>query len=416
MKKSTIIIFFGLFLFIPLLGQQSFIPQSLVVNVEVPIRVFAGEKFVSDLDINDFQVFENGIEQKIEAVYLVNKKTIKRSTENTKFFPETARTFFLFFEVSEYTAYMKDALDFFCAEIILPGDKLYIITPIKTYKLVDLALKNKTPMDISKELNGLLRKDIMSGNSEYRDMIQNLIQISRQLIADIRSAGSGDPSRQMAGEDLSTSQKIMKLQEHLLSYNSELARLDTIRKIDQMKLLDFARFLKGEDGQKHVFLFYQREFIPQLDSNLVNEFLSVNMEYADSFSALNMFRESGDFHKRDISLDVDLVKKAFADSSISVHFLMISNPRRFIEGIQMKESSEDIFGAFRQMALASGGFMESSARPDILMQNATSAAQNYYLLYYTPKDYVPDGRFKEIRVRIKGRNLKVIHRKGYFSY
>lgn len=415
MKKTAVFIF-GLFLFIPLFAQQSFIPQSLVINVEVPVRVFSGNTFVSDLKIDDFTVYENGVEQKIEAVYFIKKNTIQRSFENTKFFPETSRTFFLFFEVSDYDARIKDALDYFCSQIIVPGDKLYVVTPMKTYKLVSQALERKSPLSISRELNTIMRQDIQSGNSEYRDMIRNLTQISQQIKTDLRSQEEVGSGALALAQDAEGMFKVKRLQELLLHYSSELARLETIRKIDQLKLLDFARFLKAEEGQKTVFLFYQREYIPMLDGNLVNDFMSQNMDYSERLGSMNIFRETGDFFKRDISLDVDKVKRAFADSSISVHFLMINNPRRIIEGITMKESSEDIFNAFRQMAMASGGFMDSSARPDVLMESAANAAENYYLLYYSPKDYTADGRFKVISVNVKDKKLKVVHRKGYFAY
>lgn len=45
-----------------------------VINIEVPVRVFKGDQFVDFLTIKDFEVFEDGIPQKIEAVYLIEKK------------------------------------------------------------------------------------------------------------------------------------------------------------------------------------------------------------------------------------------------------------------------------------------------------------------------------------------------------
>lgn len=31
------------------------------------------------------------------------------------------------------------------------------------------------------------------------------------------------------------------------------------------------------------------------------------------------------------------------------------------------------------------------------------------------KNYVPDGKFRKIKVRVKGQNYRVIHRAGYFA-
>lgn len=76
--------FCALLLSLSVFSQQIFKEESFVINVEVTARVFKGGMFVDDLTINDFQVFEEGIPQKIEAVYLVKKRTIERSEEKKK--------------------------------------------------------------------------------------------------------------------------------------------------------------------------------------------------------------------------------------------------------------------------------------------------------------------------------------------
>jgi hypothetical protein len=43
------------------------------------------------------------------------------------------------------------------------------------------------------------------------------------------------------------------------------------------------------------------------------------------------------------------------------------------------------------------------------------ASENYYLLYYRPQAYRADGRFRTIKVRVKGRSYRVLHRSGYLA-
>jgi len=38
------------------------------------------------------------------------------------------------------------------------------------------------------------------------------------------------------------------------------------------------------------------------------------------------------------------------------------------------------------------------------------ASENYYLLYYKPQNFTADGKFKKIKVSVKGQKYKVIHR------
>ena len=57
---------------------QELTHETLVINIEVPVRVFKGDKFVEDLTIDDFEVFEDGKIQKIEAVYMIKKTSIEK--------------------------------------------------------------------------------------------------------------------------------------------------------------------------------------------------------------------------------------------------------------------------------------------------------------------------------------------------
>ncbi len=81
----------------------------------------------------------------------------------------------------------------------------------------------------------------------------------------------------------------------------------------------------------------------------------------------------------------------------------------------MQERSEDVYLAFKQMAQATGGVTETSANPAYAFKRAVEAFENYYLLYYSPKDYTRDGEFKKIKVRVKGKKFKITHRAGYFA-
>ena len=63
--------------------------EAIAINIEVPVRVFKGDTFIDNLTINDFELFEDGILQKIEAVYLIKTNNIER--EPTGIDKETAR-------------------------------------------------------------------------------------------------------------------------------------------------------------------------------------------------------------------------------------------------------------------------------------------------------------------------------------
>ncbi|MFC2158464.1 hypothetical protein ACFLT9_11565 [Acidobacteriota bacterium] len=124
--------------------------------------------------------------------------------------------------------------------------------------------------------------------------------------------------------------------------------------------------------------------------------------------------------KKKATFDVDNVKQAFADSSISSHFLYITKPPD--ESMELEKSSDlkldqsgPIFSAFREVAEATGGLVESSLNPEFAFKRAVDASENYYLLYYSPQNYTLDGKFKNIEIKIKGKNYRISHRAGYFA-
>ena len=133
--KKVFLLTASLILSLALFSQEIFIEQSLVINIEVPVRVFKGGEFIDNLSLNDFEVFEDGVLQKIDAVYLVKKRSIERSEEKKRFSPATSRNFFLNFEVTDYSAKMGEALENFIQNVLLPGDDLIVISPMTTYRL-----------------------------------------------------------------------------------------------------------------------------------------------------------------------------------------------------------------------------------------------------------------------------------------
>jgi len=413
--RNLMIFLIILFLSLPVICQDVQ-EESLVINVEVPVRIFRDGNFVDTLSINDFEIYENGTPQKVEAVYLIKKRTIERSDEVKRFTPKTNRNFYLLFEVTEYNKKLREAIDYFVQYTMAPGDNLTIVTPMKTYKLRGDAIRYKSREEIADQFVGLLRKDILQGNSTYRNVIDEMKALAGAMARSFQDSAQVNPEQQETDytDQMTTTGEFRdrSVDEQLMMYESLLNRLDNLRKIDQQQLLDFADHLKGTEGQKYVYVFYQNEYIPQIQTRILNQYLS---RYQDRPNIQQTITNLFEFYRRDINMDVSQVKQAYADASISIHFLFLTVAPAPLPGVQMFEQSEDIFSAFREMALATGGYIESSANPESLFQNAIEATDNYYLLYYTPVNYRSDGTFKQIEIKVKGNSFQIFHRAGYFA-
>jgi len=408
--KKVIPVLSALILSLALIAQE-IQHETIVVNIEDPVRVFDKGQFVENLTIDDFEVYEDGKLQNVVAVYLIKKTKIERKEEKEKFEPETSRTFYLFFEVTQYTPRMEDAINYFIQNVLIPGDNLTFVSPMKTYKMKSQTLKVLPKEDIVKQLKGILRRDAMMGSAEYRSTVDDLTGIARELsvlfggevvLDETRSVTAGIPDDQMG----------MKLEMLLGLYEVTLEKLEHIRSLDQQRLLEFAKYLKEKEGQKYVFMFYQREFIPQIEPRLLAGTLGLWQDKPHLLSSISNLFQS---YIRPISIDVDKVKKAYADASVAIHFLFFTKPAEHIPGIYFEEHSEDIFAPFLEMSKATGGLAESTSNPQFLFEKAVEASENYYLVYYSPSNYRRDGKFKSIKVKVRGKNFRVTHRAGYFA-
>jgi len=376
MKKPVFLIIF-IALAIILIAQE-IQHEAIAINIEVPVRVFESGKFVDNLTIEDFEVYEEGVLQNIEAVYLIRKTEIKRKEIKRKeekeieISPNLSRTFVLMFEIIEYLPKIDEVLDYFFTSVVRSDDSLIVATPTKTYNLNSKALERVPKEEITRQLKGKLRTDANLSSSEYRSQLRHIREIQEN---------------DMPGWDKAS------------------LMLDALRKLkdltyfDAKRAADFADFLKAIDRQKQVFFFFQKREMP-IPKDLPGL-------YKIALSS-------------DTSLDVDKLKHAFSDSSISCHFLYITKSFSIGEGrepsgMEQLESAMETFRGFSQIAKVTGGLMDSSANASASFERAVDYSESYYLLYYSPKNYKADGEFKKIKVKVKGQNYRITHRAGYIA-
>ncbi len=382
----------GLMLTVPLATVQDLQHEVSVVNIEVPVRVFRGERFVDDLKLEDFEILEDGVPQAIEACHLVRGAEVARSEGQaaaTK--PRTARTIVLLFQVWSYFAEINDAVDVVFDRVILPGDSLIVLTPLKTYSMADRALDRMSGARLKEQMRSRLRQDIVAAGREYREALR-LLEIAVSAPSD----------------------------ENLAAARDFLARLEGLRRVTTKDFIAFAKFLKNREGSKHVFLFYQVERLPKLSARRQNELMSEDP--SDVNMLFNLMDQ--DLFKRDPASDVRVIREAFSDSSVAIQFLFLTKTPvmefditalRPSSDIVYVEQSEDIYHTFDEIARATGGITVTSSNPAFALGRAAAAAENYYLLYYTPRGAGSKTAFRTIEVRVERPGVMVTHRAGYLA-
>jgi VWFA-related protein len=370
------------------------LPQQIshevrVVNIAVPVRVYSGGHFVDSLKLGDFEVFEDGKPQTVQSVYYIQKNEVKRGeTPPRTAAPPTARHFVLLFEMSEFLPEIDTAIDYFFDNVFAGGDTLDVVTARTTHRLREdissKALREKTKSEIKSKI----RTDSQIQGGEVKTLV-------REMTLNLE-------------------------EDNLDAYEANLHRLEAMRAVDEKRMLAFAESLRSRPGAKHVFLFLQREMIPAFTPRILTERLSD----AGSDVQFKLISLMTHFY-RDMIVDRTAIARAFSDASIDVHFLFVTkeagNPGidatnfNAIQMSKLEEHSEDIFKAFSEIAAATGGISYSSANIAGLMKTAAEASDSYYLLYYQPKEYVEDGKFHSLTVKIKAGDFQVTHRAGYIA-
>ena len=385
MKKSIFVIVILFLAIIP--DAQELQHHAMAINVEIPVRVFKGNRFIDHLTMRDFEVYEDGILQKIDAVYLVKKNRIAREDTamnkeeaRKKYAPQVARNYVLVFEVTDYLPRIKEAMDLFFEKVISPQDSLTVVTPVKTYRFNKKALTKMPREKISSHMNEILRMDITSGCREYHSMLRDYLNVMES--------------------EFSNQEKLYILREKIRQFSQ-------MRDLNAKKIRDFADYVKKLPGQKFVFLFYQREIYPY------PEIPFESFEYMELKSELMTL----------VPQNIAKIMQNYSDSSVTIHFLYITKPQREIAaeynthkpGLMWEDISSGIFSTFLEMAQSTGGIADSSANIAFTLEKAADASDNYYLLYYTPLNYEADGKFHKIKVKVKGIDCRVNHRAGYFA-
>jgi hypothetical protein len=370
--------------------------------VSVAVRVTDGGRFVDNLGLGDFELKENGVVQKLDSLFLVDRNSVVRREGAGDFLPDVSRRFYMLFQLFEYHPKISNAIREFFNQTFLPGDSLSIQTPMKSYVLSAAALADKPRDALAKELDEIVRRDIGEGGMAYKSVLREL-QILVRRISGQNPMSSFDAGSAQSMENFS-------LEYILTQYRETLLRLEALRQIDPGKIIGFAESLKSVPGRKVVLFVYQREFNPEISPTVLNNLVDNNQADQNIISDLH---ELFQVYHRNLSLNVRAVSEAFADAAASFNFIfMDKKPDRF-GGLVMRERSEDIFKVFTAAAETSGGIVDSSENPAVGVRDALKAGENYYLLYYTPSGPESGDSFKSLSVSVKGKSYEVTSRKGY---
>ncbi len=375
--------------------------------VEVRVHVTSGGRFLDDLALADFGLLEDGRTQSLSTLALVRNGRVTRQEGIDGVRVPPSRSYTLLFQLVDWDPSLMEAVDHLFGAVLKPGDSLALVTPFKPYHLQPDALTQRTKAELSESMKDVLRKDVLLGGGEYRDLIADLRRLSRAI-----GGSSGATGEDIDSDPTADAESGFGLEMQIDRYRQALMKMEGIRLVDEAKLLAFAGSLKPLAGQKTVVLFYQREFRPEISPTTMTRLMSL---YQDNPDILGNLMDLFQFYKREKTFDADKVKKAFADADIDFHFIFMEKKNQRVFGATMREQSEDTYPGFVEIAKATGGTAESSTNPARAFKRAAEASSEYYLLSYVPEATDAGPGFRQVDVRVKRGGCQVTNPLGYFS-
>ncbi|MBS3819029.1 VWA domain-containing protein [bacterium] len=405
MKK--LVLFLAILVLVLTLFSQEAVQTNSNNRVQVPVRVFNNNTFVDNLTIQDFTLYEEGVPQNIDALYLVKENQIERMETKSQYIPPLWRNYFLFFQMIEYNPKLAEAIDYFFNNIMLPQDTLIIVTPLNSYRLTRKGFLSKPKDLLSKEMQKIVRKDVKKGESEYRNMMRDLKRLVRSISS---SAGFGAKSNVSQGFSSDATTSNFSLEFLLPRYRDTLQKVEKLRFTHSEVLIQLSKKLESQKGRNQIYFFYQREYRPEISPSILNQMMTLVQDQPHIQGSLS---DLFSFYHREPSLKTDKLINAFADSGLLFNFIFMEKRPQDISGVQMNEQSEDIYHTLSKAAQITGGFINTSRNPHFGFKNVLNKSQNYYLLLYSSQVPEKADEFRNIEVEVKNKKFKITHRKGY---
>jgi len=384
--------------------------EVTVIAVEVPVRVFYKGQIVKGLTKDDFEIYSNGTNQEITGFEVRSRRIaipINISEEDLKVSPKK-RIFFLIFNIFDYTRQVGEAIDYFFENIFREGDQMVVLTEGRLFDIES----RKGPSKISQDLKDTLKKYKIISTMQTLQAYQDLRYEADRLLSLLRGTESEYRWEQLVLNFYDNYQRIW------LEYKRQFITPDAAFYRSIIKKL------KPLEGEKWALCFQQRELFPKLKKEgpldfeirqLLNE-KSVSDNPVERTKVRTIRSKQLGFQRLfDVSGDMptEALKNLFMEANITFHLILLKSLRPLVtKDFELKETSQDYEGCFKQISFSTGGHTTFSNKVVDALEEISQAEDYYYILVYSPKEDKP---VKEVNidVKVKKEGAEVIHLKQF---
>lgn len=387
--------------------------EVTVTNVEVPVRVFYKGKPMDNLTKADFQLYEDGKLQKINAFYLKRKKIAVQhydmEAEKERRTSGPARYFALVFNLADFNPNLEKGLDYTFDKILKPDDQLLVMINEKIFFYENLADKEI----IRQNVKSMAREQ---GEARRKEMLDYLLRIERKtdelrhlLKADEDAVKRAERRR---GAVPGVSQKELYIKRFLDHYAytwEEFKKRYLTPGID--KFYHFSKHLEGIKREKWVINFHQLIRFPRLKQT--SDAMKVVLQKLED-SRLTYRKLNFDF-LADTAFPSEDVSKLFYKVNATFHAILIPIQKDIVsQDITYREVSTAFENFLRDITKKTGGELIASANLESSLDTIRESEDIYYMLTYEPEDPEKVGKIKVV-VTDKTHKYNVVYDKNMRS-
>jgi hypothetical protein len=200
-------------------------------------------------------------------------------------------------------------------------------------------------------MNEKLRGDTSRAVQNYMQVIKDMEGVVRDIEANVLKE--------------SPMAETSDLRNLFMRYRQYLDNLQQLRHVNDAALRQIAGLFRGQRGENHVILQFEREFrpIPNREAlNRINDFPVFAIQANELFASDNL---------KEV-VDADAIGELFKQVPLTFHFLYVKSKSNFIRGASY-ENSGDLYAAFSKIAKTTGGFCDSITKPVAGLESVMTA-------------------------------------------
>lgn len=395
-------VFLFLFIFLlalscfPVIGQEKLQEEVTVIAVEIPVRVLKKGQAVRNLTKEDFELFENGVQQKITAFDVVSRKISSlggTSPEGLKISPKK-RLFILIFNIFDYNDEVGDGIDHFFLNVFRPGDQIIILTEDRLLNI-----------DIKKNLSGMVN-DLKETLQKYKSIsTMETTKAFRQLRYEADRVMNPIGTGNRASDLIRFFDNYIRIWK---DYKNRFISPDTVL------YQSIISRVKQMDGEKWALCFLQRELFPRLqNAGRLSRVITGIIESGGGSQWSRLVRAKQAELQQNLdytsTFPTQLLNDLFMEANITFHLILMKPVGKIMaEDFEMGEVAQDYEECFKQISRSTGGYMTFSNKVTQALEEAAEVEDFHYLLVYSPKENQTNGQ-RKIKIKVKQEGVKIVH-------